>query len=106
MTEAGPLDAEIVVVDNGSQDETSKIVQQWATGCAFPVRLLVEPRAGLAIAHNRALRTARGELFVFTDDDCRLSKEYVKDLSRHDAADAEPVLRGGRIELATPPIYR
>jgi GT2 family glycosyltransferase len=66
------------------------------------VRLLVEPRAGLAIAHNRALRTARGELFVFTDDDCRLSKEYVKDLLRHNAADAEPVLRGGRIELGDP----
>ena len=102
LAKAAPLDAEIVVVDNGSKDGTSRIVEQWATGCAFPVRLLVEPRAGLAVAHNRALRTAQGELLVFTDDDCCLSKEYVNDLLRHDAADTEPVLRGGRIELGDP----
>jgi GT2 family glycosyltransferase len=99
LANAAPLDAEIVVVDNGSQDATSRTVEQWATGCAFPVRLLVEPRAGLSVARNRALRTAQGELLVFTDDDCRLSKEYVTDLLRHDAADTEPVLRGGRVEL-------
>ena len=99
LANAAPLDAEIVVVDNGSQDATSSVVEQWATGCAFPVRLVVEPRAGLSVARNRALRTAQGELLVFTDDDCRLSKEYVTDLLRHDAADTEPVLRGGRVEL-------
>ena len=99
LAKAAPLDAEIVVVDNGSQDATSRIVEQWATGSAFPVRLLVEPRAGLSVARNRALRSAQGELLVFTDDDCRLSKEYVNDLLRHDAADTEPVLRGGRVEL-------
>jgi glycosyltransferase involved in cell wall biosynthesis len=98
LAKAAPLDAEIVVVDNGSQDGTSRIVEQWATGCAFPVRLLVEPRSGLAVARNRALRTAQGELLVFTDDDCRLSKEYVNDLLSHDAADTEPVLSGGRVE--------
>jgi GT2 family glycosyltransferase len=47
LAKAVPLDAEIVMVDNGSQDATSRIVEQWATGSAFPVRLLVEPRAGL-----------------------------------------------------------
>ena len=99
LANAAPLDAEMVVVDNGSQDATSRIVEQWATGCAFPVRLLVEPKAGLSVARNRALRSAQGELLVFTDDDCRLSKEYVTDLLRHDAADTEPVLRGGRVEL-------
>jgi glycosyltransferase involved in cell wall biosynthesis len=99
LAKAAPLDAEIVVVDNGSQDATSRIVEQWATSSAFPVRLLVEPRPGLSVARNRALRTAQGELFVFTDDDCRLSQEYVNDLLGHDAADTEPVLRGGRVEL-------
>ncbi len=99
LTKAAPLDAEIVVVDNGSQDATSRVVEQWATGSTFPVRLLVEPRAGLSVARNRALRAAQGELLVFTDDDCRLSKDYVNDLLSHDAADREPVLRGGRVEL-------
>ena len=99
LTKAAPLDAEIIVVDNGSQDATSRVVEQWATESAFPVRLLVEPRPGLSVARNRALRTAQGELLVFTDDDCRLSEEFVIDLLGYDAADTEPVLRGGRIEL-------
>jgi GT2 family glycosyltransferase len=86
-------------VDNGSENATARIVEQWARSCAFPVRLLVEPRAGQAVAHNRALRAAQGELLVFTDDDWRLSQEYVNELLAHDAADTELVSRGGRIEL-------
>ena len=66
------------------------------------MRLLFEPKPGLSRAHNRALLTAQGELLAFTDDDCRLNKDYVNDLLRHDAADTELVLRGGRIELGDP----
>lgn len=96
------IDAEMVVVDNGSQDATSAIVEQWASACPFRVQLLSEPKAGLSRAQNRALLAAQGKLLAFTDDDCRLSKEYVNDLLRHDAADTELVLRGGRIELGDP----
>lgn len=99
---AAPLAAEIVVVDNGSTDNTSQIVTQWAATSPFPVHLLYEPKAGLSRAHNLALRTAQGELIAFTDDDCRLHPEYANDLLRHAAADGEPVVRGGRIELGDP----
>jgi glycosyltransferase involved in cell wall biosynthesis len=103
LAEAAPLDAEIVVVDNGSEDPTSDIVKQWATATAFPVRLLFEPRVGMSVARNLALRTAKGELLAFIDDDCRMSKEYVSQLLHHDANDGdELVLRGGRIELGDP----
>ena len=103
LAAAAPLDAEIVVVDNGSKDDTSALVKAWAGTCPVPVRLLFEPKPGLSLAQNRALRTAQGELFAFTDDDCRLTKEYVSQLLQHDMADGdELVLRGGRIELGDP----
>jgi GT2 family glycosyltransferase len=99
LANAAPLDAEIVVVDNGSTDNTAARIKAWENACTIPVQLLSEPRPGLARAHNRALRAARGDLFAFTDDDCQLSKDYVNQLLRHDAADTDLVLRGGRIEL-------
>jgi GT2 family glycosyltransferase len=102
LKNAAPYPAEIVVVDNGSADATSAVIEQWAATCPVPVRLLFEPQPGLARAHNRALRAAQGELLAFTDDDCRLGENYVTDLLRHDAGDSELVLRGGRIELGDP----
>lgn len=102
LANAAPLDAEIVVVDNGSQDGTKQVITQFALTCPFPVRPLCEPKAGRSRAHNRALRMVQSELLAFTDDDCRVSPDYVNDLIRHHSADREPVLRGGRVELGDP----
>jgi GT2 family glycosyltransferase len=102
LANASPLDAEIVVVDNGSEDDTSAIVKAWGSASALPVKPISEPRTGKSRALNCALRAAEGELLAFTDDDCRLDSEYVNDLLRHDAADTGLVLRGGRIELGDP----
>ena len=102
LSRAAPVEAEIVVVDNASTDDTSAVVKKWSESCAFPVQLLHEPRKGLARARNCALRGARGDLLVFTDDDCRLSEEFVQDALRHDAGDAGLVIRGGRVELGDP----
>src|SRR5271155_3053548 len=99
LSVAAPIKAEIVVVDNASTDDTSDIVKAWATACAFPVRLLFEPNKGLAVARNCGVSGSQGDLLAFTDDDCRLSLEYIVDLLRHDALDSGLVLRGGRVEL-------
>jgi glycosyltransferase involved in cell wall biosynthesis len=102
LAKAAPLDAEIIVVDNGSTDGTPVVIQNWMASCAFPVRSLFEPKPGLSAARNQAMRVAKGDLFVFTDDDCRLDEDYINDLLRRDAADNDLVLRGGRVELGEP----
>jgi len=102
IANAAPVEAEIVVVDNGSTDETSAVLQQWASSCHYPVQLLFEARKGLSRARNRALRSTTADLLAFTDDDCRLSADYVREFLRHDANDTGLVLRGGRVELGEP----
>ena len=102
LTRATPVDAEIVVVDNASTDDTSNIVREWAASSIFPVRLEFEPRPGQCQARNRWISVAKGELLAWTDDDCRVSRDYVIDMLRHDRADTELVLRGGRVELGDP----
>jgi glycosyltransferase involved in cell wall biosynthesis len=96
---ASLADAEIVVVDNASDDDTPSAVRSWAISSFIPVRLEYEPRAGITIAKNRGLRRAGGDILVLTDDDCRLREDYFLELLRLDAANPELALRGGRVEL-------
>jgi glycosyltransferase involved in cell wall biosynthesis len=99
FSKAAPLKAEIVVVDNGSSDDTLQLIRSWGSTTSVSVQVLHEPCPGHARAQNRALRAARGELLAFTDDDCCLHPSYVIDLLRHDYNDQHLVLRCGRIEL-------
>lgn len=57
-------DYEIIVVDDGSEDETASIVKQYPD-----VYYIYQPHSGVASARNRAIREAKGELISFLDAD-------------------------------------
>ncbi len=99
LNKASLLDAEIVIVNNASTDDTGDVINAWASRNSVAVTHLTEPLAGKGHAVNRALVAARGELLAFTDDDCRLDPDFVSDLLRHASQDREPTVRGGRTEL-------
>jgi GT2 family glycosyltransferase len=54
-----------LVVNDGSTDRTAEIVSRYAG-----VRLITQANAGPAAARNLGAVEARGELLLFTDDDC------------------------------------
>lgn len=56
-------DSEIIVVDDGSTDETSAIASR------HNVRLIRTENNGLSVARNRGLDAATGEIIAYTDDD-------------------------------------
>lgn len=90
---------EIVIVDNGSTDGTGDYVKKWASDKPVPVTIAYEAQAGLSNARNCGLKNAKGDLFVFTDDDCHLDKNYISEAVNYDANDTIPVLRGGSVHL-------
>jgi glycosyltransferase involved in cell wall biosynthesis len=100
---ASSMDLDLIVVDDGSSDGTAVAVKQFGSIADFPVRLLQQqPGRGLAAARNRGLREAYGDLLIFLDDDCVVSRNYFREVVARFAADHEPVLRGGRVELGDP----
>ena len=92
------VEAELIVVDNASTDETAQIVQQ----CRLPnmsVQYLYEPEPGQCRAYNAAVAVARGEVLLFTDDDVRPPRDWVRRM-------IEPICSGtadavaGAVEMA------
>jgi glycosyltransferase involved in cell wall biosynthesis len=94
--------AELIVVDNGSTDNTRDVVSAYLGSASFPVQVVDEPRPGLATARNTGLKHASGRLIAFTDDDCRMASGYISVMTAHFDNDKEPVIRGGRVELGDP----
>ena len=67
---------EVVVVDNGSTDETAGILEAWcSTDPRF--RTVYEPRLGLSCGKNAGIRHSRGPLLLFTDDDTLVDSHWI-----------------------------
>jgi hypothetical protein len=88
------LDWELIVVDNGSSDDTAQVLARTASE---RLRALHEPLPGKGRALNRGIAAARGELLAFSDDDVEPEAGWLDELAgaalRHPQAD----VFGGRI---------
>ena len=74
MTAVG---AELILVNNNSTDSTLEVMESFKRETPFSVQIVNEPNTGLSRARNAGLFKAKGEIIVFTDDDCYLSKGYL-----------------------------
>lgn len=73
---SGCGDWEILVVNNNCTDDTDTVIQRH---CAhLPVRRLWEPRAGKSYAANLAVREAKADLILWTDDDVLVNRGWLR----------------------------
>lgn len=69
---------ELIVVDNGSVDDTRRIVEEFISSGRSPLTVYIyEQRPGKSNALNAALANAKGNILAFTDDDCYPSPELL-----------------------------
>jgi GT2 family glycosyltransferase len=88
---------EIVVVDNGSTDETPEVARKHG------VRYLFEPVANRGAARNRGVRAATGSHLLFVDDDVIVPAGFVAAHARVHTAGVFPrVVSGPIINVPSP----
>jgi glycosyltransferase involved in cell wall biosynthesis len=80
VTVPAGVSAEILVVDNASNDGTPAVVKD-AKPKNVEVRYLYEGRKGKSNALNSALAQARGRIMLFTDDDVLPAKDWLEHMS-------------------------
>lgn len=73
---------EWLVIDDGSTDDTDKLVAEWMKSADFPLRYVRQDHAGKHVAYNRALTEARGQFFSCLDSDDALVPDALEKLSR------------------------
>ena len=60
---------EIIISDDGSEDDTRERVKEIAREVKYPVYYLYQPNQGANRARNQAIYSARGRLLLFINDD-------------------------------------
>lgn len=87
---------EIIAVDNNSTDGTRHTIESFAAK-APNVRYVFEAKQGLPHGRNAGILAARAPLIAFTDDDVRVSRDWVSTIARLFAAHPEAACVGGKV---------
>lgn len=84
---------DIIFVDNNSSDRTKEIINQ------YPVRLFEENEIQSSYAaRNKGIRNAKNEIIAFTDSDCIVTPQWIKEGIRTLFLKSADIV-GGRIEF-------
>jgi len=65
---------EVIVVDDGSTDETSSIA------ASYGARVLKQANSGPALARNKGIAEAHGDVILFTDSDCAPAPDWIEEM--------------------------
>ncbi len=75
-------DWELILVDDGSKDESGKICDEFAQK-DDRIRVIHQENAGAGAARNNGITMAKGEYVVFVDADDYIEPHYFDQLSKH-----------------------
>lgn len=69
---------EILIIDNGSTDNTKSVSEQLIQSCSkHQIRYVYEPEPGLLSGRHRGALESKGEICIFVDDDIEASVDWL-----------------------------
>ena len=89
---ADPEHFEIVVVNDGSEDNTDEECQRLQSALPNMRHLSMKRHVGFGRAGNMGFKETRGDVILFTDDDCIVKEDWVERMAA--ALDQNPIIAG------------
>ena len=78
LQELEKYDAEILVIDNNTQDELADDLYSYCVPLKGKLRYIREPSPGLGAARHKGVQEAKGDILVFIDDDVEVCVGWIK----------------------------
>lgn len=91
-------DFEVIVVDDGSTDQSAKIIQKYCKKHK-EITLICQDNLNAAIARNRGLKTANGDYALFLDSDDELEPNALSDMVETIKKNNLDLVIGGFVEI-------
>jgi GT2 family glycosyltransferase len=82
-------ETEVVVVDGGSTDKTVNVISQ------YPFVKLVTSQSNISKGRNLGVANSTGGIIVFTDADCVVDEDWIRNILRYFKMDSEIGVVGG-----------
>lgn len=72
-----------IIVNDGSTDESEKLVKTWVTEHKLDIKYFYQENAGKPTAHNQGVKETETELFVCVDSDDYLKDDGIEKILMH-----------------------
>jgi glycosyltransferase involved in cell wall biosynthesis len=70
---------EVIIVDDGSKEPVPEYIQRWSN--CYPLTILRQDHAGISVARNRGVQSAKGSVLLFVDADSRVQVNCLQALA-------------------------
>ncbi|WP_298521770.1 glycosyltransferase family 2 protein [uncultured Methanobrevibacter sp.] len=73
-------DFEIIVIDDGSTDNSLKVINETLNGCEISYKIIHQENGGVSVARNHGIEVSSGDYLVFVDGDDYILPNHLSEL--------------------------
>jgi glycosyltransferase involved in cell wall biosynthesis len=94
LTNQSFSDFEVIIVNDGSTDNTRQILDNASVSYSFSIRIINQANQGRSGSRNTGFNAASSEIIISLDDDMRVSDKFVEAHYRHHSIYPDSILVG------------